>query len=56
MGTTIYPGMQITAVAITRGMEMTMTEPMSLNDVCCYIPVWGGVTVSDSEIVLCQFR
>lgn len=38
VGTTIYPGMQVTAVWIK---NYIMTN-MSLNDVCCYIPVWFG--------------
>jgi len=66
IGTTIYPGMQFTAVYIweflkgvpkttfTPGFPVTTIAPylpkkfsigpMTLNDVCCYIPVWfGGV-------------
>ena len=42
VGTTIYPGMQIIAVAIYRALG----GAMSLNDVCAYIPVWGGVLAS----------
>lgn len=38
VGTTIYPGMQVTAVWIKNHI---MTD-MSLNDVCVYIPVWFG--------------
>ena len=40
VGTTIYPGMQFTAVFIKRYI---MGNTMSLNDVCCYIPAWFGV-------------
>jgi len=40
VGTTIYPGMQVTAVWIKR---FIMGDTMSLNDVCVYIPAWFGV-------------
>lgn len=40
VGTTIYPGMQVTAVWIKR---FVMKDTMSLNDVCVYIPAWFGV-------------
>jgi len=40
VGTTIYPGMQVTAVWIKRYI---MGDTMSLNDVCVYIPAWFGV-------------
>jgi len=39
VGTTIYPGMQVTAVAIKK---FIMGDKMSLNDICCYIPAWFG--------------
>ncbi len=43
VGTTIYPGMQFTSVFITRTLEYLGGEfVMSLNDVCVFIPVWGG--------------
>eukprot|EP00966_Prymnesium_polylepis_P290992 6720538-Prymnesium_polylepis.1 len=45
VGTTIYPGMQISAVAIWKGLE-AIGMPMSLNDVCCYVPVWFGVSAT----------
>jgi len=38
VGTTIYPGMQFTAVAIK---EFLFTN-MSINDICCMIPAWFG--------------
>mmetsp|Transcript_62857 Transcript_62857/g.112081 ORF Transcript_62857/g.112081 Transcript_62857/m.112081 type:complete len:858 (-) Transcript_62857:1195-3768(-) len=72
VGTTIYPGMQITAVAIWEalkavpkkrfkipkvlhkyvpgGMKALRIAPMSLNDVCVYIPAWFG-----SIATLCVF-
>merc|ERR1711871_1140503 len=46
VGTTIYPGMQITAVAIYRVLNDYANVPMSLNDVCCFVPVWFGVSAS----------
>jgi dolichyl-diphosphooligosaccharide---protein glycosyltransferase len=42
VGTTIYPGMQFTAVWIKRYI---LTE-WTLNDVCCYIPAWFGAIAS----------
>jgi len=38
VGTTIYPGMQFTAVAVHR----YFMSHWSLNDVCCYLPAWFG--------------
>lgn len=38
VGTTIYPGMQFTAVAI----KNFVLGDWSLNDICCYIPAWFG--------------
>ena len=59
VGTTIYPGLQITGVAIHRGLKFLdgykEDVPMikdygltskSLNHVCCYIPVWFGAVAS----------
>ena len=42
VGSTIYPGMQFTAVFIKRYI---MTD-WSLNDVCCYVPAWFGAISS----------
>jgi len=42
VGTTIYPGMQVTAVWIKNHVLLDW----SINDVCCYIPVWFGVLAS----------
>ena len=39
VGTTIYPGMQFTAVYIKKYLT---GDRMSLNDVCCYMPAWFG--------------
>ena len=45
VGTTIYPGMQITSVIIKNTMN-SLGYAMSLNDVCCYVPVWFGVSAT----------
>eukprot|EP00759_Apiculatamorpha_spiralis_P005210 PhF_6_TR13180/c0_g1_i1/m.20790/K07151/STT3; dolichyl-diphosphooligosaccharide--protein glycosyltransferase len=43
VGTTIYPGLQITSVVIYRIRRMIGGKyAMSLNDVCCYVPCWFG--------------
>jgi len=42
VGTTIYPGMQVTAVFI----KWILGDYMSLNDVCVYIPAWFGISAS----------
>ena len=39
VGTTIYPGLQFTAVWI----HDYILKDWSINDVCVYIPTWGGV-------------
>ena len=46
VGTTIYPGMQITSVAIWKAMKATMKKGMSLNDVCVFVPAWFGVSAT----------
>lgn len=47
VGTTTYPGLQFTAVAIHRGLRWLGGEwKMSLNDVCCTIPAWGGAAAT----------
>jgi dolichyl-diphosphooligosaccharide--protein glycosyltransferase len=45
VGTTIYPGMQMTSVAIWHVLQRVGLG-MSLNDVCCYVPAWFGVSAS----------
>ena len=42
VGSTIYPGMQFTAVWIKR----YLLPDWSLNDVCCYMPAWFGAVAS----------
>lgn len=49
VGTTIYPGMQISSVFIWQVLGLAPEdwgEPwhLSLNDVCCFVPVWFGVS------------
>ena len=45
VGTTIYPGMQISAVWIWRTLNKFGIY-MSLNDVCCFVPCWFGVAAT----------
>jgi dolichyl-diphosphooligosaccharide--protein glycosyltransferase len=42
VGSTIYPGMQFTAVWLKNHVFTTW----SLNDVCCYMPTWFGAIAS----------
>ena len=42
VGTTIYPGMQVTAVIL----KQYILPNYSINDICCYIPAWFGVTAT----------
>jgi dolichyl-diphosphooligosaccharide--protein glycosyltransferase len=46
VGTTIYPGMQMTGVAIWHVLNEYLGITMSLNDICCFIPVWFGVSAT----------
>jgi len=43
VGSTIYPGMQFTAVYLKRYL---FPETWTLNDVCCYMPTWFGAFAS----------
>ena len=45
VGTTIYPGMQIASVAIWNAMRWWGVR-ISLNDVCCMVPAWFGVSAT----------
>lgn len=45
VGTTIYPGMQLTSVALYHVLRR-VGWPMSLNDVCVFVPCWFGVTAT----------
>lgn len=47
VGTTIYPGLQITSVVIYRVLRW-LGKPwrMTLNDVCCTVPCWGGAAAT----------
>ena len=42
VGTTIYPGMQMASVFIWNTLN-ALGYSISLNDVCCMVPVWFGV-------------
>ena len=50
VGTTIYPGMQITSVAIWNALGVLQPaigmEAISLNDVCCLVPAWFGMSAT----------
>ena len=53
VGTTIYPGMQMTAVAIWKLLKQPFwrdyfgfSPEMTLNDVCVFIPAWFGSLAS----------
>ena len=47
VGTTIYPGMQVTAVTIWRFLgAMGESFRMSLNDVCVFFPAWFGAVAT----------
>ncbi len=46
VGTTIYPGMQMTSVAIWKVLNDYVGFDMSLNDVCVYVPTWFGVSAT----------
>lgn len=52
VGTTIYPGMQITSVCIWKALGWAARVShlpklaLSLNDVCCLVPAWFGVSAS----------
>jgi dolichyl-diphosphooligosaccharide--protein glycosyltransferase len=48
VGTTIYPGMQVTAVFIKNHILLDW----SINDICCYIPSWFGVLATLSVAFL----
>lgn len=45
VGTTIYPGMQLISVFLWKLLNQ-FGLVISLNDVCCYVPVWGGITAT----------
>ena len=45
VATTIYPAMHITAAAILAGLNACGLE-WTLEDVCCFVPVWGGVVAT----------
>lgn len=49
VGTTIYPGMQFTSVWI----KMFILPEWSINDICCFVPVWFGVLATLATAGLC---
>ena len=47
VGTTIYPGMQVTAVSIYNTLKaLGSSYAMSLNDVCVFFPAWFGAVAT----------
>ncbi|KAG5492529.1 hypothetical protein JKF63_01107 [Porcisia hertigi] len=54
VGTTTYPGLQITAVAIHRALA-AVGMPMSLNNVCVLIPAWFGA-IATAILALCTYE
>ena len=46
VATTIYPAMQVTSAAIFHALKWAGGPPWTLEDVCCYVPVWGGVAAT----------
>ena len=47
VGTTIYPGLQITAVAVHWALRALGPQYAgTMNWVCCHLPCWGGVLAS----------
>ena len=46
VGTTIYPGMQFSAVYIWRALNEYLGVEMSLNDVCVMVPAWFGAVAT----------
>ncbi|XUY36766.1 oligosaccharyl transferase-like protein, putative [Leishmania panamensis] len=51
VGTTTYPGLQLTAVAIHRALAAAGV-PMSLNNVCVLIPAWFGAIATALEALM----
>ncbi|CBZ30666.1 putative oligosaccharyl transferase subunit [Leishmania mexicana MHOM/GT/2001/U1103] len=54
VGSTTYPGLQFTAVAIHRALAAAGI-PMSLNDVCVLIPAWFGA-IATALLALCTYE
>jgi len=48
VGTTIYPGMQVTSCLIKKYILPTW----SINDICCFVPVWFGVLATLATAML----
>ena len=45
VATTIYPAMHITAALVHAALG-ACGQPWKLEDVCCFVPVWGGVVAT----------
>ena len=43
VGTTIYPGLQITAAIVFNVVNRVFDIPISINDVCVFIPAWFSI-------------
>ncbi len=43
VGTTIYPGLQVSSVAIYDVLNNYFEYKISLNDVCVFVPAWFAV-------------
>jgi len=48
VGTTIYPGMQVSSVLIKQFILPTW----SINDICCFVPAWFGVLATAMTALL----
>lgn len=49
VGTTIYPGMQVTSVFL----KEYVLKDMTLNDICCFVPAWFGAVATVMTGLLC---
>lgn len=49
VGTTIYPGMQVTSVFI----KNYILKDWSVNDICVFVPAWFGVLATIATALLC---
>ena len=59
VGTTIYPGMQMTSVLLWQALKarfwssvLGLKVRMSLNDVCVFVPVWFGAVATLLHITM----
>ncbi|CBZ38022.1 oligosaccharyl transferase subunit, putative, partial [Leishmania donovani] len=54
VGSTTYPGLQLTAVAIHRALAAA-GMPMSLNNVCVLMPAWFGA-IATATLAFCTYE